>query len=422
MNVQDTNAVDLHLEDVEDYSADYPTSDGGYPNAENNMAPAGGSDEFTGRNSSYRKAAFISLVRNNKWAFGAFGVAFIVLISVIASAGKSSSSAPSPSYSKNYQDDDAFHVGVVPVEMHKSDTDPEVYSAFKATIRAAYDRHNLDSNVLDEITPQRQAVLWMASNPKVNNMEHTEMLQKFVLAVLFYNTNMVPSVHVEDPKAWKVATNWMSDAHSCDWMGIECNNEKQIIAIYLEDNRLSGGIPAELAIIANRIQTLDFTDNIMHMRDDDFDVFNSLSNLKTFLMDDNFLYHDKGLPPQFAGMKNLEKLRLSFNVFEGELDSEAAVLSSMTKLTHLELESNYFSGTMPTAVANMEQLTYLYMRRNNMEFDLDFLKTAKFSDSMCKWLLFERVNTSHITFDSHLLTVLPAFSISFRYYSCYVVG
>ena len=32
------DAIDLQLEDVEDYSADYPTSDGGYPNEEMNMA------------------------------------------------------------------------------------------------------------------------------------------------------------------------------------------------------------------------------------------------------------------------------------------------------------------------------------------------------------------------------------------------
>ncbi len=388
MNIHDMNAVDLHLEDVEDYTADYPTNDVGYPNAENNMAPAGTSEEYVSRNNvSYRRAALIALVRNNKWAFGVFGVVFIVLISAIASTG--GNSARNPNYSNGYDDDDYYGVGIVPVEMHKSDVDPDVLSVFKKTMMAAYDRHGLDKNLLDEITPQRQAMLWMASDNTVNEIEHTEKLQRYVLAVLFYNTNMVPSVHVEDPKAWKVATNWMSDAHTCDWMGVECNEAKQIIAIYLEGNRLSGGIPADLAIIADRIETLDFTDNIMHMRDDDFEVFTSLSNLKTLLMDDNFLYHDKGLPPQFAAMTNLEKLRLSYNVFEGELDSEAPVLGSMTKLTHLEMESNYFNGTMPSSVADMEQLTYLYMRRNNMKFNLNFLKNAKFVDNICKFRPFD---------------------------------
>mmetsp|Transcript_11818 Transcript_11818/g.24415 ORF Transcript_11818/g.24415 Transcript_11818/m.24415 type:complete len:502 (-) Transcript_11818:104-1609(-) len=383
MNIHDS--VDLHLEDVEDYSADYPTNDVGYPNAENNMAPAGTSEEYVSRNSvSYRRAAFIALVRNNKWAFGVFGVVFIVLISAIASAGGASRSAQ---YGSGNDDDDYYGIGVVPIEMHKSDADPEVLAEFKTTMIATYERHGLDKNLLDEITPQRQALLWMASDNGVNEIEHTEKLQRFVLAALFYNTNMVPSVHVEDPRAWKVATNWMSEANSCDWMGVECNDEGNIIAIYLEGNRLSGGIPADLKIIANKIETLDFTDNIMHMRDDDFEVFNSLTNLKTLLMDDNFLYHDKGLPAQFASMVNLEKLRLSYNVFEGELDSEAPVLGSMTKLTHLEMESNYFNGTMPAAVSEMENLTYLYLRRNNMKFNLNFMKEAKFTENMfAMWL------------------------------------
>ena len=388
MNIHDMNAVDLHLEDVEDYTADYPTSDGGYPNMEQNMAPAGTSDDSKYR-TSYRKAQMIALVRNNKWAFAAFGVVFIVLISAIASATKSSA-AGSPSYYKNYEDDDSFGIGVVPIEMHKSDVDPDIYAEFKATMRAVYDRHGLDKNLLDEITPQRQAVLWMSTDKNVNNLEHTEKMQRFVLACFFYSSNMIPSVHVEDPKAWKVATNWMSNAHSCDWMGVECNEQKNIIAIYLEGNRLSGGLPPDFKIIGNKIQTLDFTDNIMHMRDDDFDVFKSFENLKTFLADDNYLYHDKGLPPQFASLTNLEKLRLSYNVFEGELDSEAPVLGSMSKLTHLELESNYFNGTMPAAIKNMEKLTYLYMRRNNMKYNLDFLKDAKFTNELCKLPIFDR--------------------------------
>lgn len=382
MNIHDMNAVDLHLEDVEDYTADYPTSDGGYPNMEQNMAPAGTSDDSKYR-TSYRKAAIIALVRNNKWAFAAFGVVFIVLISAIASASKSSA-AGSPSYVKNYNDDDFFGIGVVPIEMHKSDVDPDVYAEFKATIKAVYDRHGLDLNLLDEITPQRQAILWMASDPKCNELEHTEKMQRYVLACFFYSTNMIPSVHVEDPKAWKVATNWMSKANSCDWMGIECNEQNNIIAMYLEGNRLSGGIPPDMKIIGNKIQTLDFTDNIMHMRDDDFDVFESFTGLKTLLMDDNYLYHDAGLPPQFQSLINLEKMRLSYNVFEGELDSEAPVLGSLTQLTHLELESNYFEGDMPASIKNMEKLTYLYMRRNNMQFNLDFLKDAKFTDELCK--------------------------------------
>lgn len=405
MNINDKNAIDLHLEDVEDYSADYPPADAGYPNEEANMAPAGNSDEVVGKSSNYRRSAVISLIRNNKMAFAVFGVVFIVLIAIIGSAGSNKSS------SLSYSTDDDDFVGFPPEEMHGKSVDQGVLKTLKDTLRSAYDRHELDKNLLDEITPQRQAMLWMAQNEKVNSLEHTEKLQRYVLAAIFYSTNMIPSVHVEDPKAWKKADNWMSDANSCDWMGVECNNENNIIAIYLEHNRLSGKIPVDIAIIASKLQTLDFTDNIMHMRDDDFDAFQSLTNLRTLLMDDNYLFHDKGLPPQFAAMTSLEKLRLSYNVFEGELDSEAPVIASLTKLTHLEMESNYFNGTLPDSIANLDDLTYLYMRRNNMKFTLDFMKKGRFDSMFAMWLDGNYVSGT-IPTEIGLMTNLASFSVA----------
>jgi len=396
------SANDLQLEDVEDYSADYPESDGGYPGSEDNMAPAGGSG---GESPKYRRSAIIGLVRENKWKLAVFGVVFVVLIAIIGgTAGKKPYSGGSKSYNGVS--------GVPPVEMHAEDADPEILKEFKTTLKSTFERHGLDHNLLDEITPQRQAMLWMVINNKnVNSLEHTEKLQRYVLATLFYSTNMVPSVHVEDPKPWKLADNWMGNSHSCDWMGVECNEEKVIIAIYLESNRLSGGLPPDLAIISNKLNTLDFTDNIMHMRDDDFNVFSSLTNLKTLLMDDNFLFHDKGLPPQMAKLTNLQKLRLSYNVFEGALDSEAPVLGSMTKLTHLELESNYFNGTMPSAIADMPDLTYLYMRRNNMQYDLDFLKNGSFKNMFAMWLDGNYI-AGTIPTEVGLLTSLASFSVA----------
>ena len=104
-------------------------------------------------------------------------------------------------------------------------------------------------------------------------------------------------------------------------------------------------------------------------------------------MDDNYLFHDDGLPPQFGALKNLQKLRLSYNIFEGNLeDGETPILGAMTKLTHLEIESNYFSGPFPSAIAQLDKLTYCYLRRNDMTFDLEFMKVGQFKENMCKYI------------------------------------
>merc|ERR1712232_902793 len=117
---------------------------------------------------------------------------------------------------------------------------------------------------------------------------------------------------VEQPGPWKVADKWMTNAHSCDWMGVVCGGDagKVITEIHLESNRLSGLLPNDIAIIASNIRVLDFTDNLIHMRGSDFDFFRRLKNLQTLLMDDNFLFHDRGLPPQMRALANLEKLRM----------------------------------------------------------------------------------------------------------------
>lgn len=417
---------DLQLEDVEDYSADYPPAEtgGDYPSKETNMAPAGGDSTFgeeanNGKNPKYRRAAVIALFRNNKWAFAVMGVVLIVFIGVLsASVGKSGSSKSnsnsSKSSSKNSSADSLG--GVPPVYIETGSVDQDVLAVLKISLENTYDRHGLDKSLLEEDAndgPQRQAMLFLAKDNGVNSMEHTEKLQRFVLAVFFYSTNMIPSVHVQNPGAWKVADKWMTNAHSCDWMGVECNEDKVISAIFLERNRLSGKIPVDISIIANNIETLDFTDNIMHMRDGDFDAFLPLKNLQSLLMDDNYLFHDDGLPPQFGVLKNLEKLRLSYNIFEGDLeDGDTPVLGAMTKLTHLEIESNYFSGPFPSAVAKLEKLTYCYLRRNDMTFDLEFLKAGQFKANMFAMWLDGNDVSGTIPTEIGLMTSLASFSLA----------
>lgn len=366
---------DLQLEDVEDYSADYPPV--GYPNADANMAPMGTSDEMYKSSSSspkYRRGMIIAKLKKNKWTVALLGVVIIILISIlVAMAGKGSSSQSGSGSSSSA-------AGVAPVTVDGASVDQDVLAILKASIQSVYERHGLDTTVLLENageTPQRKALHWMALDRNVNSMEHTEKMQRFTLATLFYSTNMVKTAYEDEPEAWRKADNWMTNAHSCDWMGVVCGTDKAITSIALAQNRLSGKLPHDLTFIAPKLVSLDFTSNLIVMRGDDYDSFSRMVNLKTLLMDDNYLYYDKGLPPQFKNMVNLEKIRLSYNLFEGVLDSETAVLGSMTKLTHLEMESNFFSGTMPSAIANMNNLMYLYLRRNSMKFNLDFMKAGQ---------------------------------------------
>mmetsp|Transcript_51450 Transcript_51450/g.124220 ORF Transcript_51450/g.124220 Transcript_51450/m.124220 type:complete len:509 (+) Transcript_51450:213-1739(+) len=380
---------DLHLEDVEDYSADYPQSNsavqGKYSDNEN-MAPMGANDgggASGATNGKYRRSTCYAIARNNKWTVMTLGVVLVVIIGVLSAAvGKDQA--------QNAAGSAGDATGVVPVVIDPASVDQGVLANFKTSMESVYSRHELDTSVLQEDSPNtaaRKALVWMSTDKNVNSIEHTEKLQRFVLATFFYATNQVPNFNIEQPAPWKTADNWMTTAHSCDWMGVVCNGEKQIMTIDLEKNRLSGSLPPELKIVARHLETLDLTSNSISMRGDDFDVFLSMNNLKTLLMDDNFMYHSSGLPSQMGALINLEKIRLSYNLFEGALESgDQPVIGGMTKLTHLEIESNFLTGDLPTAISQMPQLVYLYMRRNDMTFNLDFMKAGQNRDMFALWL------------------------------------
>merc|ERR1711957_667093 len=82
----------------------------------------------------------------------------------------------------------------------------------------------------------------------------------------------------------------------------------------------------------------------------------------------------------------------------------------MTKLSHLEMESNYFTGGFPDAIKTMDQLTYCYLRRNDMSFNLDFMKAGQFKDHMFAMWLDGNTITGTIPTEIGLMTGLASFS------------
>jgi hypothetical protein len=181
--------------------------------------------------------------------------------------------------------------------------------------------------------------------------------------------------------------NWLTPKSTCEWEGVTCDNDLNVVSILMERNRLSGVIPNELALISGSIRSLDLTSNRIYMIGDDFNLFESLVNLENLHMNDNFLVYDEGLPSQFGKMTNLKSIKLSYNILVGQLEGTSyPILSGLNQLTHLELESNAFNGTFPEAISDMGQIVYIYMRQNVMNYNLDFIKGGKISN-LCELLL-----------------------------------
>jgi len=374
--INSADVQDLQLEDVEDYSADYPPS--GYPQSENIAAVGMPAEGYVHKK---RTNSFVALIRNHKWTSALGLLTVIILIVIVTISGGSKHAAPMPA-----TDSSAASTYVKPTTVNPKSVNPAVAKQVMDKLTSVYSRYALNATVLDAAsgeTPQRKAFYWLAAHENLSDLSHTQVVQRYTLAVFYYATNAVPNTYIESPRPWVTAHLWLSKSHTCEWSGITCNSQDHVTSISLERNGLSGSIPMELAFLGSTLETFDLTSNTVYMDDPLFDVFLHLTQLTTLLMDDNYLLYNQGLPSQFKKMGNIKKIRLSYNLLSGELEKKYQVLANMAQLTHLEIESNFLSGTMPNVIGQMSNLVYLYMRRNKMTYNLDFLKTGKLKD-LCK--------------------------------------
>jgi len=252
-------------------------------------------------------------------------------------------------------------------------------------LEVAMKKDSMDHTTLyDETTYQAQAFNWLAKNSQLSTYDRSQVLQRFALACFYYSTNSIRTIYTTTPTPWKKSTNWLTDQHECQWMGLDCNARLKVNVINLEENGLSGAIPLELAFLKAHLISLDLTTNSLYIEGASWDVFRQFTNLQSLLMDDNYLSDNNGIPAVLGDCTSLKKIRLSYNLLGGELDGK--VIQKLTKLTHLEIESNYLEGSIPSELGNMDRLIYLYLRRNALTFNLDFIKSGKLKSLFALWL------------------------------------
>jgi len=230
---------------------------------------------------------------------------------------------------------------------------------------------------------QSKALSWLVSDFEGNNYLEAQLLQRYSLACLYYATYSIVTLYSETPTPWKVTTNWLSSKNECEWHGIECTYSR-VTGISLIDNGLTGKLPMELVLMKTTLNSIDFSVNTLYMTGNELDVFGRLTKLHTIIMDDNYLLTTDGLPSSLQKCTDLEKINLSYNLLEGPMQQN--VLSSWSKLTHMEIESNYLDGSFPSALGSLRQLVYLYMRRNNFQSNLDFVKVGNMANIFSVWL------------------------------------
>jgi hypothetical protein len=249
-------------------------------------------------------------IRRNRLLFGGIGIIVIVLIVIIATASSGDNQSSPPEYA----------------------TIPEEHQDLFTLVEDLMKSENLSTdNLLRTNAHQYKAFTWLTENASLDDYEDSKKIQRFALACLYYATYQVTNVYIENPEPWFQDESWMTDTDECEWIGIHCNSDKRVHSIVLEQNKLSGILPMELALLKHSIKGLDLTSNNLFMGGDDLDVFGHLTMLEKLELDGNYLLTGDGLPASLALCTALRKLLLSSNLMEGQFDN--GVLDGLTQLS-----------------------------------------------------------------------------------------
>lgn len=210
-------------------------------------------------------------------------------------------------------------------------------------------------------TPQGKAVDWLVY---VDSMYlcpgDPYLIQRYVLAVLYYATNghqgWFTCSRVGDVAANgcpQTTKRFLSIYHECTWAGIGCNGNNFVTRLAFEDNGLSGSIPSEVGALSSlktlRLERGKLSGSLPATLGD-------LANLEKLDLDYNNLWGT--LPSTFQHLTNLKLVDLNSNDLSGSID----VLAGLPNLFFIQLQSNYFSGTVSEAFGSLSQLRkYLYL-------------------------------------------------------------
>ncbi|KAL3941800.1 MAG: hypothetical protein SGARI_000472 [Bacillariaceae sp.] len=155
----------------------------------------------------------------------------------------------------------------------------------------------------DPNSPQSLAASWLAADEEAETYNDQQLLQRYVLATLYYSTN--GENWSQSSISWNV--EWTDE---CTWWGIECNSNGAVRILSLVEDNLTGV-----------------------------------------------------LPPEISMLSNLEEIYLNSNNIGGSIPTEVGMLSNLRRL---QLTGNSLTGTLPLVLGNLPQMRLISVKNNNL--------------------------------------------------------
>ena len=137
---------------------------------------------------------------------------------------------------------------------------------------------------------------------------------------------------------WTNNTDWLTDEHIYGWYGVTVNVDESVTRLTLEENNLTGEMPAELG---------------------------DLSGLESLNLWNNQLTGE--IPAELSNLTQLRALDIGRNQLTGPIPSE---LGEASNLEELWLDRNQITGEIPADLANLSNLIVLNIAENQIEGEI----------------------------------------------------
>ncbi|PWA67873.1 Leucine-rich repeat-containing protein [Artemisia annua] len=217
----------------------------------------------------------------------------------------------------------------------------------------------------------------MASTPMLKLMLSLLLILKSIIipsfscpvhqkhALLHFKSSLTATYNSKYSVKFKSLDSWNSTSDCCSWKLVNCSGTGSVTELHLSEVTMiiSSDIPSEILTPIFRIRSLELLDISRNLLEGKIpgDGFSNLTKL--LHLDMQYNYFNGSIPSQLFQLTNLRYLDMSNNNLEGKLGPE---LGSFRKLTTLWLSNNGFQGPIPAQLFELESLRDLDLSRNNL--------------------------------------------------------
>ncbi|CAJ1942646.1 unnamed protein product [Cylindrotheca closterium] len=268
------------------------------------------------------------------------------------------------------------------VQMMDVDTLDQYNLLMENVVQKIMPDYTSPENALEDLcSAHHRASVWLASDElsKASSSPFQVAENRYLLAILFLSWK---------GDTWSEQTKWLSNTAECDWMGISCNESKQIVeldwSMFKNMTEQSLTIPSEIGLFTDltslklsvnfigsvpatignltSLTTLDLSNNFQLSGTFPYDSIGRLDKLRTLSLSD-LPKMETFPPPSINQLSSLEYLDVARSAPSNQnLPSEIGELVNLVVLSTRQTDAN---GPIPMEIFNLTNLEYLNLGNND---------------------------------------------------------